>query len=613
MAGIAGIVDLSGRAATEPLLGRMLSRLQYEPSFQTRSLTGPGWGLGQVWLGQLPGTRSPVRDESGRWHLALDGEVENLDTLSPDTAGIIGEEGQARRLLRLVAQQGVEALTRAEGNFAIAVWDQREQTAFLLSDRLGLRPLYYAQQGRSLLWASKVRPLLEHPDVPVDVNPVALAELLAYEYVLGDKTLVRAVSLLPPATLLTCREGQVTLRRYWRLQYAPQPMTLDEAIEAFVSTLERAVDRAAAAPAKVGVPLSGGVDSRTLLALIDPAHQPVDAFTFGFPWSQDVLSARQVARRLGAAHHVAWSEAAYLPQWAPQGVRNTDGMVSCRHYHICQIVPAMASRVNIALDGIGGGLYRGESRVRNCLPAAMDGKAGNPAAMIQEAIAGIYNTGVKFAELSAVCHGPASNHLEEASRASLQDVWRDSGGADEDVRDRLDALQLRERIRRFANHGSFNVRSRLEVRMPYLSAAMIELHRRIPAEIRWSGQLFTGFYRRHRADLGRVVWSSTGKPVLAAPFDKTRRRLARLLALAVRDRRTPADRQLYADYASWFRGELSPWVHELLLGPSARSGPFIHREAVERLVAEHRAGPRDRSKALGALVTFELWCRDVLR
>ena len=111
--------------------------------------------------------------------------------------------------------------------------------------------------------------------------------------------------------------------------------------------------------------------------------------------------------------------------------------------------------------------------------------------------------------------------------------------------------------------------------MPYLSAEMFELYRRIPAKIRWSGQLFTGFYRRRRADLGRVVWSSTGKPVLAAPFDGTRRRLARLRALAVGDHRTPADRRLYADYPAWFAGSSHPgcttysWVPRRARGRSS--------------------------------------------
>lgn len=610
MAGIAGIVDRSGGAALAPLLERMLSRMRYEPWFHMHALTGDGWGLGHVWLGKLPGTRSPVRDESGRWHLALDGEVDNLDALLPDLAGLGGDDSQARRLATLAARHGVEALTRAEGNFAMAIWDQRERTAYLLSDRLGLHPLYYTLRGSALLWASKVRPLLEDPALPVEIDPIALGDLLAFEFVLGSKTLIRSVSLLPPATLLTFRDGRAALRRYWRIRYAPAPMAAADAADAFASTLERAVNRAMATPARVGVPLSGGIDSRTLAALIHPAHYPLDTFTFGFPWSQDVRSARLVARRLGAAHHIVWSQAGYLPLWAPQGARNTDGMVSCRHYHICQLLPAMAPRVQLMLDGIGGALYRGVSRLGKHVRASMAGAGGDPQAMVRGEVAAANNTGVRFAELRSLIRGGEGAHCEDAVQASFRDAWDDTADASEDVRDRLDALQLAERVRRFSNHGAFNVRSQLEVRMPFLSAEMLEFHRRIPAAVRWTDELFTGYYRRHQAALGRVIWSSTGRPVLAAPLDVARRRLAGFLSAA---RRRRVDLTMYADYPAWFRGELQGWVRETLLGPAARSSQWVRPEAVARIVEEHCAGSADRSGAIGALMTFELWCRDILR
>lgn len=619
MAGIVGVVDLSGRTAIEPLIGRMLNSLRYDPKFPVASLAGPQWGMGQAWLGCFPGTCSPVRSDSGRWFLALDGEVDNLDELTPETASWSGEDSQARRLVQLLERDGIEALTQAQGSFAIAAWDDRAQRAVLLNDRLGLRPLYYAHRGRKLLWASKVQSLLEDHDVPRQLDVRAVTELLTYEYVLGHRTLVEGVALLPPATLLTFQDGAITLWRYWRLRFEPRPMTMDEALEAFRATLTHALERQTARLERVGVPLSGGKDSRTIIGLLSQSQfrGSIESFTFGFPESQDVRSAGQVARRVGASHAITWSDAAYLPRWIAQAIRNTDGLVGCGHYHVCQIIPAIASRVAVTLDGIGGGLFRGDIGGADRLRLATS-QQGVQGVMLERILLPNFNTAVPLREIAAWCEPLGVAGIEEGLRASIEEAWQESAEASSDVRDRLGAMELRDRIRRFCNHGSFNVRCQLEVRMPYLATEMIELYRRLPAEICWSGELFLGLYRHGGplAHLGRIP-RQTGLPMINTRFDCAAQwpatQAKRVLRRVTRGRLRFADRTAYADYAGWYRGPLASWISECLLGPDAASSEFLNGAEIKRVVREHFSAVKNRASILSALLTFELWCQQTLK
>ena len=612
MAGIVGIFGERRRDDLARVVDRMTQRLPYEPWHITRCATGPDWALGQAWGAQWPGTCSPAASPSGRIHVALDGHLDNLDELDGDLPPITGDDAQAVRVARLLEQQGPALFGRLRGVFAIAAVDERERAAYLVSDRFGLRPLYYAQIGAKLLWASKVRALLVDPDVSTRADVAAVAQLLSCEYVLGDRTLLEAVRVLPPATVLTFRDGTARLSAYWRIRHAPRAIDAAEAAERFGDALAGAVQRVMALDRSTGIPLSGGIDSRSIAASVRPEHGPVQAFTFGFRWSHDVQSARRVARFLHAQHEVVESRPDYLPRWALAGVRATDGMVSLAHYQICQLLDAMSPRVQIVLDGLGGGRYRGAVVGGSALQAMAGGQ--EPDAVF-EMLLSRYNTGVPVAQLRECLAPSGDTRATGALRAALAETWQASAEGSPDIWDRMDYVEFTQRVRRFAVYGSTHYLSRFEVAFPFMDYDVVDVLLTTPLSIRTSGALFTELYRRRWPALGRVTWAYTELPVLAGRWHRAAHwriehakwRIKRLSGgrIAWRNRKSATD------YPGWFRGPLASWLEGLLLDPQAASRRLVDRAYVERIWREHRTGAANRTAALGALATLELWCRDL--
>ena len=620
MPGIVGMITDGERTEQPTILDRMLACLEQGPRFAQDRVSGPSWGLGQAWFSFLPGTAGPILSESKRWCLAVNGELHNLDAVSSETAQIAqgDEEGrQARRLLHVLERDGVERLSAVRGHFSLALFDLKQRQLILMSDPLGLRPLYYVQRGKKLIFASRMQSLLEDPDVPRRVNRQAVAVLLAYEYVLGDKTLLHDVNLPPPATLLTFQDGSVALKRYWRFEPRPEPIAMDEAVEQMAGTLYQEVNQAMQAPVPVGIPITGGVDCRTVLSAVDAKHYPLQTFTFGFPWSEDLQIARRVARTIGSQHHEIPSAGNFLKQWAAVGVRQNDGMLSCRHYQICQLIPTVISHVGVVLDGMGGMFKpRGGELL---FPRLYDGELGweSPTwaqrpGEVFERLLKKYNTGIPLPSVPSLFSANGNSGVEESLRASLKADWLASAEVSDNLKSRFISIRLRERERRFINNGPMNLRSAIEVRVPSLTAPMLELLERFPTSVYWSQDLLRGVYRKLHPDLGRIYCTSNRHVILPTRLQKAMHWRVKPFKRFVQARTKAWRRHPAAfNYKTWFRQELADWVSGLLLEGRVLSHEFIRRDVMTRWVREHLSGARDHTPALGSFLALELWCRQV--
>ena len=209
---------------------------------------------------------------------------------------------------------GEAVLERLEGMFAFALWDASAQKLLLARDRMGEKPLYYAQLAGDLIFASELKALLCHPALGLDIDPRALAEYLIYEYVPAPRAIIRGVNKLPPGQFLVARPGdrahlgpQSSMRTYWDIPVSQQPARLrdlDSAAGQLRQALERSVESRLVADVPLGVFLSGGLDSSLISALACRARSGIESFSLGFeePSYDESRYARQVAEFLGTRH-----------------------------------------------------------------------------------------------------------------------------------------------------------------------------------------------------------------------------------------------------------------------------------------------------------------------
>lgn len=268
-----------------------------------------------------PAGHQPMVSVDGRWVIAFNGEIYNHLALRKRLA-VSGQSiawrghSDTETLLACVAHWGVESAIEATvGMFALALWDRQEQVLLLARDRLGEKPLYYGWQGQTLLFGSELKALKVHSAFKSEIDREALSAFMRYGYVPAPQSIYRGIRKLPPGMLLRVRaggEGKAAPVPFWSLLHAarrgseaPFGGSETEAVAALERVLSEAVALQQIADVPVGAFLSGGIDSSTIVALMQvQSRRPVQTFTVGFEDRQynEAESARKVARYLGTDH-----------------------------------------------------------------------------------------------------------------------------------------------------------------------------------------------------------------------------------------------------------------------------------------------------------------------
>jgi len=327
MCGIAGIFRLGAPPDVGPL-DAMRDAQGHRGPDEARSLLVEAGGLATVRLAIIDPARGsqPLSDVSGRFQVALNGEVYNHARLR--------RQAQARGLrfrttcdtevvAELVAELGVRAaLERLEGMFGLAVWDSRERVLWVARDRMGEKPMHYTTTGDgTFLFSSELKGLLSHPSVPREVDPAALGAYLLFEYVPTPRTIYKGIHRLEPGSLLRLDERGLERERYWSLPHPSGGRGGPGALERWSRTLAEAFEDSIStrreADVPVGVVLSGGLDSSAVLALADRGRsERSHTFTVTMPEQpsfDEASPARLPAEHYRTIHHEIPIVAADVP------------------------------------------------------------------------------------------------------------------------------------------------------------------------------------------------------------------------------------------------------------------------------------------------------------
>jgi asparagine synthase (glutamine-hydrolysing) len=616
MPGIVGFAGqpLTGRALaqTDTLLPRMADALKDEPFYQVAVEQTATFGLGRVGLGTINGKIQPVWNETRTIGLVMEGEVYGYGALKqePGSRGPNSrKDGDAEFILRLYEEFGEEFARYLNGAFALAIWNETERTLVLANDHLGLYPLYYTERNGRLTFASGVRALLADPELPADVDPLAVAQLLHFEYVLDTRTLLAGVHLLPPASVLTFRDGRLSIRSYWNLEFCDFSEPLGEAfyLDALVHHLSQAVARQASDDRRPGLLLSGGLDSRIVLALLVqmPTLDALHTFTFGTPRCDDARIAGELAAAAGAQHQFFELKADYLLQVVEKGVRLTDGLESCVHMHALAYAHAQAEYTNVIYKGFMGDALLGSHLSRE-LWAGYDDDTLSRRLFRDANLCGPEEQKRLFTRefrslLAEDAVFTSFRALLDESKAKL-------------AANKQNHFDLRQRQRRFILNGVQLVRSQATVRLPFADKELVEFVLTIPPGLRLDRWLMIKALIRLSPELARIPYQGTGMPLVECARDlriRLERQIRwRLRAAGLKWVAAPQKRSC-ADYNGWMRTVLREWVEETLLSRRSRERGCFNPQVVRTLVAEQMAGA-NHARKLGVLLSLELWQQQFL-
>ncbi len=375
MCGIVGHVDLQGRDRLDPALTRaMAACIAHRGPDGDGFFDAPGVSLGMRRLSiiDVAGGDQPIFNEDGGLALVFNGEIYNYLELREALYALghrFATHTDTETIVHLYEQHGLNLFDHLRGMYAFALWDTSRARLLLAVDHIGMKPLYLAECDGRLLFASEIKALLVDPRVQAELNPAVLDTYLSFGYMLGEHTLLTGIRRLLPGHYLVVdtRNGTMEEGRFWSwadadrdpLAVEPVPTTPGEAVVQARALLRDAVQLHLRSDVPLGLFLSGGVDSATMLALMS-AFEPdsVVTYTVGYdiPTGDNELEqARRVAQHFGARHHELVINAEDWWRHFETFVYHADEPIDNPSAVSLQALAQVAAReVKVVLNGTGG-------------------------------------------------------------------------------------------------------------------------------------------------------------------------------------------------------------------------------------------------------------------
>lgn len=550
--------------------------------------------------------------------------VTSTEAISTPTVvfhGVLHNVDRLRRILRvpattptekvvagLYAEEGREFVNRLEGEFCLALVDPVRAEVLLATDPIGSHPVYWRVDAEGLVLASDLSAVLLAAPAAAKLDLRAVADYLTIGAVLGDKTLASGVHALDPGTIVRydVRRGEASLTPYRTLASLFANKVADRAayVDALQSTFGQAVQRAASGGA-VGLSLSGGLDSRAMLGAMGHEATGLRTYTLGVEGCADQAIAGRMAKIAGTAHTFFRLDQAYLRDFLPnmaQMVSNTDGM-----YLSHGLTEMLAVRfldqtgIRILLRGHGGEL----AKAHLAWPLHTDARVYEMTTLDElvpylSARANYITPNLSLAQLlTPDAYTAAGNGAAVSFAEALKDTHLSAADA-------CSYLYLREFSRRFTVPSLELFRTRVDVRLPYLDMAFLQVLLAAPSRWRDTTEIHQRLTASGNPALLRVRNSNTGARADAGRLeefvlDKCNTALKRLNVRGYRH---------YHNFDGWMRSTLLDSVEAELLQPTARVQGFVSRQILTDLIRDTRDGKADRSYLLQVLLILELWLRE---
>ena len=613
------MLNADGRPVDPSVLDAMTTAIAHRgPDGHGSYADGPV-GLGNRRLAIIDlshGADQPLRTADGRYALTYNGEVYNFRELRSELEAA-GRRFRTRTdsevVLEAFAHWGPSCVRRFNGMFAFAVWDAHDQRLFVARDRYGIKPLYFARLGGTLLVGSEIKSFLAHPAFKVRVSHAHLLEYFTFQNVFTDGTLFDGVRMLGAGHHMSVRPGAAPLvERYWDFDFTEEetgaaPEELEEELDRL---FRAAVERQLVSDVPVGGYLSGGIDSGSITAVAAEHLPHLATFTGGFDMTStgglDVgpderVKAEAMSYRFKTEHYEAVLKAGDMERCLPSLVWHLEDLRVGQSYPNFYVARLASKFVRVVLSGAGG----------------------------DELFAGY-----PWRYYRAVVNDDLDHYVEKYYRfwhrlvpnRHMPDLFAPAVWSD--VRDLRTIDVFRAALpngepptspEEYVNHSlhleaktflhgllvvddKLSMAHSLESRVPFLDDDLVAFAQRLPV--------------RHKLrDLRHVVELNENEPGEKTERYFAKTRDGKLALRRVLGRYVPPDisegikRGFSGPDASWFRGESMDYVRRIVFNDDAAMYEYLRPELVRTLVDDHLEGRANRRLLLWSLLNFEQWCR----
>jgi asparagine synthase (glutamine-hydrolysing) len=544
--------------------------------------------------------------------LVMAGEFYNREALSKD--GAHEAKSDEQMALALYERLGGDFASQLNGAFVLAIWDKTRDCLLIANDRFGLYPLFYTCRGGYLIFAPEMKGILCDGAFPRRLDLTALAQTIRFQHLLGGRTFFEDIELLPGASLLTydLSTASCSVRPYWTfddIPYRPK-VSFDEAVEEAGWLLRRAVRRLSGDAYRPGVYLSGGLDSRTILGMIE--RRPIASLTYGRHDCRDVHYARRIAEVVGSDH--CWVD---LPdgEWVKEHVDFhldlTEGFHSWIHAHGISTLPQARQLMDVNLTGWDGGTVMGHSDSVEPLQVS----AVDDAALVTR-LFHLFNQkytwpSVTEAEENLLYCEPTRRKVQGLAFDSLRTELSCYLDHRPDVRGEY--FYIRNHCGRLTQSLVVFTRSHVEVRFPFFDYDLFDFLYSLPALLRGHRTLYRAVIQRETPRLAHIPYDHDEFLPTTQPL------IRRIHALTVKLKRRfnrhlwpifPELHTLYADYENYLRVELRDWAEDVLFDRRTAERGIFNPAFLRTLMSRHLSGLEQWTIGkIAPIMTFEMMLR----
>jgi asparagine synthase (glutamine-hydrolysing) len=616
MCGIAGILSNESQSVEPAVLRKMTDAIAH------RGPDGEGlWVDGSVGLGHRrlaiidlsPAGHQPMISKEHRYVLTYNGEIYNFKELRIELEALgycFSSQTDSEVVLNAWAEWGEACVIRFNGMFAFAIWDKREQSLYLVRDRYGIKPLYYAIWGETFLFGSEQKAILAHPVAQRVLDKKALLEYFTFQNIFTDRTLLQGVKLLPPASVARISQGGsglLKINRYWdyRFREPNRPVDPREYREELDRLMRQAVSRQLVTDVELGSYLSGGMDSGTLTALASRDLPFIKTFTCGFDLSSasgielafdERIKAEAMSARFKTEHYEMVLKAGDMERCLPKLAWHMEEPRVGQSYPNYYAAQLASKFVKVVLSGTGGDELFGGYPWRYYRATQCND--------FEHYIDQYYEFWQRLIpnEIIAQVFAPI---WEDVKDVSTRSIFSDVFLTHENELDRPEDYinhSLYFEAKTFL-HGLFVIEDKLsmahglETRVPFMDNDLVDFAMGCPVNLKLN----------NLAEVTRINENEPSKQ--AKYFQKTKdgkQILRDVMRQYIPDDIINAQKQGFSGPdGSWFKGESIEFVKHKLLNGNAKIYDLLDRDAVQGLIGEHLSGQKNQRLLVWSLLSVE--------
>lgn len=464
----------------------------------------------------------------------------------------------------------VNLLSKIDGYYAVVLYDKKNKKILCISDRFGLKPLYIWQDNYHFAWASEIKAFLSFSSFSPIITEDAFKCFIEVGYLLGNRTWFKNVEMIGASSILTYNidSKSSSIERYWNWSnIKPANIKFEDAAEHMGTLIKNAVRKRCLKSERIGVSLSGGLDSRSVYASISD-FENIFTYTFGKTGCEDVEIAKKVANVKHATHKTFKIDNNNWFQGRIEGIWKTDGMFNLLHMHDAVIVDSIREHIDINIDGFIGDLNCGggyitllDSRINQSLAEKKFGKWA---------------------------------------------IWDKYDDSFYDIH-HADPYYINTRVRRFTNPGTFLASTVSEYRKPFIDNKLNEYIYSLPDKYRKSSALYNNSLLITFPEyFGKIPWQRTGLPI--SKSGTKYHNYYRLLLKLLEKSGLKTDRKGYTKYREWINEEpIRSSYSKIVSSEKAIYKNYCDEDLIKGYLLPHQKNINNFSGKICNIVTAELW------